>query len=168
MPNGIFPVPTFRTIPPPQQRTPMSVRIRTRLQRDRLDAALAVGADPKSSPALALRAAQLRSRAGRARLANALVEAVGESRMGDPVTIRRRPQRAEVRAAADELLTLASRLREATPVDVAGAARIARLVNNRKSPLYRAGTRELRDALAEAHGALIPPHEVAHDLLEAA
>ena len=86
------------------------------------------------------------------------MEAVGEARTGEPM-VGRRPHRAEVRAEADALLALASRLRESTPIDVRGAAMVALLVNDGASPLHRAGERSLGDALTEAHAALIPPYE---------
>ena len=127
MPNGIFPVPEFH--PTPSRSGPsLAVRVWTRVRRNRLDQELALGTDPAASAALSLRAAQLRSRTERARLANALVEAVGDARRGEPVTIRVRPQRAVVRDSADDLLGLVLRLRDDRPVDVRGAAMTARLV----------------------------------------
>ena len=93
---------------------------------------------------LGLRSAQLRSPAGRTALANALVEAVGEARRGEPMKSggSRSAQRCARRPSA--LLALASRLREATPIDVRGAAMVALLVNDGASPLHRAGTRQPR------------------------
>jgi hypothetical protein len=63
MPNGVFPVPTFRD---ERRRSPrrsadasLALRLRTRWHRDRLDDQLARGVDPMSSPLLELRADQL-------------------------------------------------------------------------------------------------------------
>ena len=168
MPYGVFPRPNVRTTQHSDPRWGTVTRIRTRWNRNRLDEQLAAGVTPNTLTPLGLRAAQLHSPAGRARLANALVETVGEARRGEPMNIRRRPQRAEVRAEADAVLALASRLRESTPVDVRGAAKVALLVNDKASPLYRPGTRSLGDALTEAHAALIPAREYEYELPAAA
>ena len=64
----------------------LASRIRTRLRRARLDRQLAHGTDPADGPELTLRAAQLDAAAERARIANLLVEAVGDARRGEPVT----------------------------------------------------------------------------------
>src|SRR4051794_5796647 len=108
------------------------MRLRTRRHRNRLDEQLAAGATPDTRTPLGRRAAELQLPANRARLANALVETVGEARRGEPMSARRRPQRAEVRAQAEGVLALASRLRESTPIDVRGAALAALLVNDRR------------------------------------
>ena len=168
MPNGIFPMPSFRTIDAAAPRWGLRTRLVTRTRRNRLDRQLASGVKPSTLTPLGLRAAQLRSPAGRAQLANALVETVGEARRGEPMNIRQRPQRADVRAEAEALLALASRLREAAPIDVRGAAMVALLVNDGASPLHRPGERTLGDALTEAHAALIPPLEAEYDLPVAA
>jgi hypothetical protein len=167
MPNGIFPVPEFH--PTPSRRGPsLAVRVWTRLRRNRLDQKLALGADPAASASLGLRAAQLQSRKERVRLANALVETLGDARRGEPVTIRVRPQRAEVRARADDLLALVLRLRDDHPVDVRGAAMTARLVSDGASPLRRTGDVDLRDAIRAAHMALDTPAQTTHELATAA
>jgi hypothetical protein len=168
MPNGVFPVPKVRTTPNPAPSWGLINHLRARLQRNTLDRQLAAGARPATLTPLGLRSAQLSSPAGRTELANALVEAVGEARRGEPMNIRRRPQRAEVRAEADAILALASRLRESTPIDVRGAALVALLVNDGAGPLHSPGARTLGDALTEAHAALIPPHDVEYDLSAAA
>ena len=149
MPNGIFPVPEFRPVPA-RTRPSLAVRIRTRWKRDRLDKELSRGADPATSDELRLRAAQLRSPAVRARLANALVEELGDARRSEPMTLTARPQRTEVRDHADDLLALAERLRGDEPVHVRGVAMIARLVNDGASPLHRDGGQDLREAVRAA------------------
>ena len=169
MPYGVFPRPNVRTNTAHSgPRWGTGMRLRTRWQRNRLDEQIAAGVTPSTLTPLGLRAAQLHSPATRAALANALVEAVGEARRGEPMNLRRRPQRAEVRAEAEAVLALASRLRESTPIDVSGAAKVALLVNDRRSPLYRPGATKLGDALTEAHAALIPSHDAAYELPAAA
>jgi hypothetical protein len=167
MPNGIFPVPTVRTNDSAGPRWGLRTWVATRLQRNRLDRQLAAGVKPSTLTPLGLRSAQLSSADGRARLANALVDAVGESHRGEPM-FGRRAHRADVRAEGDVILALASRLRETTPIDVRGAAMVALLVNDGASPLRRAGDRKLADALTEAYAALIPSHELEYELPAAA
>jgi hypothetical protein len=167
MPSGIFPVPEFH--PTPGGSAPsLAVRIWTRLRRNPLDQELALGADPDGSASLGHRASQLRSRGERARLANALVETLGDARRGEPVTIRVRPQRAAVRGSADDLLRLVLRLRDDRPIDVRGAAMTARLVSDRAGPLRRPGDVDLQDAIRAAHTALDTPAQTTHELATAA
>jgi hypothetical protein len=168
MPYGVFPRPNIRTRSHSSPRSGFGARIRTRLRRNQLDRQLAAGVTPNPLTPLGVRAAQLDSPATRSQLANALVEAVGEARRGTPMNIRPRPQRAEVRAEAEALLALASRLRESTPIDIRGAALVALLVNDGASPLHRPASQSLGDALAEAHAALIPAHAPEHELQQAA
>jgi hypothetical protein len=170
MPNGIFPVPPFHSNPSHTADThaSLAVRIRTWLRRNHLDEELAHGADPDTTAELSRRATQLRSSAERSRLANALAETLGDARRGTPVTIRTRPQRAEIRAAADDLQALIARLRDGRPVGVRGAAMAARLLTNRASPLYREGGQELRHAIRAARFALDAPAPATQDLATAA
>ena len=167
MPSGIFPVPEFHSTPS-RSAPSLAVRVWTRLRRNRLDQELALGVDPAGSASLAHRAAQLRSRGERDRLANALVETLGDARRGEPVTIRVRPQRAVVRDSADDLLGLVLRLRDDRPVDIRGAAMTARLVSDRAGPLRRPGDVDLHDAIRAAHTALNPPAQTTHELATAA
>ena len=134
MPNGVFPVPKFRHVPHARTRPSLAVRVRTRWRRNRLDEELAHGVDPATSAELSLRAAQLRSPAERARLANALVETLGDARRSEPraFTVKARRQHAAIREYADDLLALVLRLRDDRPVDVRGAA-IDRLAAERRS-----------------------------------
>lgn len=169
MPNGIFPVPPFDARPhhPADTRQSLAVRVRTRWSRNRLDEELAHGADPDTA-ALSMRASQLRSPAERSRLANALAEALGDARRGTPVTLKVQPQRAEVRAAADELIALVGRLRNDQPVSVRGAAMAARLLSDRTGPLYRHGGQDLRHAIRAARVALDATDQAMHDTAAAA
>jgi hypothetical protein len=159
MPYGVFPVPKRPTNRGPS-RQGLALRIRTRLGRAQLDHELAHGAHPERSDQLALRAHQLRSPAERARIANALVEAVGDARRGTPMNLRVRPQRAAVRAAADELQWLVLRLRDEHPVGLAGVAKAARLADDRSGPLYRHVVGDLDQAIASARAALEPTRRV--------
>ena len=142
----------------------LAVRIYTRLHRGDLDRQLAEGAYPASSAEVELRARQLGSTAERARIANALVEALGDARRGEPVTIRPRPQRAVVRDAADYILALVLRLRDGQPVAPQGAARAARLADDRRGPMYRHDAGDLREAVRSALSAMDARREPAADL----
>jgi hypothetical protein len=172
MPNGIFPVPEFRSDPSRAVRTrpSLAVRIRTRWRRKRLDEELAHGTDPSVSPELRLRAAQLRAPAERSRLANALVEALGDARGPNlgAFRVKTRRQHAAIRDYADDVLALVARLRDERPIDVRGAAMTARLVNNGAGPLHRESGQELRDALLAARVALDVTQRAAPDLARAA
>ena len=172
MPNGIFPVPELhsqsrRVV---RDRPNLAVRLRTRWRRDRLDDELARGTDPSVSPELGLRAAQLRSPAERARLANALVEALGDARGPNlgAFRIKARQQHGVIRDYADDLLALVLRLRDDRPIDVRGAAMTARLVNNGASPLHRESGQDLQDAILAARVALDVSQRTTPDLARAA
>jgi hypothetical protein len=172
MPNGIYPVPQFHSQPSPDSgaRPTISLRMRTRWGRDRLDDELAAGADPASSPELMLRAAQLQSRAIRSRLANAIVETLGrahEPNLGR-FTVAGRQHHAEIREYAHNLRALVARLRDDQPINVQGAAMTARLVNDGKSPLYRNGGQSLGSAVLSARLALDRFAHVQQDLSSAA
>jgi hypothetical protein len=172
VPNGIYPVPQFRSDPTARERSrpSLSARLRTRWRRDELDRQLAGGADPRSSARLTLRAAQLSAASGRSRLANALVDALGDARGPNLGAFRLKPRRrdAATRAAADDLLALALRLRDDRPIEIQGAAMAARLLNDRSSPLHRDGGQDLQDALRAARTALDAPDSATQDLAAAA
>jgi hypothetical protein len=169
MPNGVFPVPEFRPVPS-RARPSMAVRILTRLKRPGLDVELSGGADPAARAELHLRAAQLSSPAERRRLANALVGAIGDARGPNLGSFRAkaRLRHAVVRENADELRALALRLRDDRPVEVRGAAMVARLVDDRTSPLHRIGRRNLHAAIGAARLALDATGETAQPLAAAA
>jgi hypothetical protein len=141
------------------RRPSLAIRVRTRARRARLDAELAAGADPATSPEHHLRAQQLSSPAERSRFANRLVLAVGEAQglANELASARRRRARDQVRDYADELLALAARLRGAERLPVEGLAMSARLVEDRRSPLYRADPDELGDAVRSIEFALTAP-----------
>lgn len=162
MPYGVFPVPKSRDSGRSDTTgTSLAVRIRTRLGRAELDSELAHGSDPASSAELALRAEQLSSPAERARIANGLVEALGDARRGEPMTLRVRPQREVVRDAADDILALVLKLRDDRPVGIPGAAAAARLVDDRRSAMYRDDAGDLHDAIRSARSAMDATQEPA-------
>jgi hypothetical protein len=160
MPYGVFPVPESPDSDKSQGTdTSLAVRIRTRLGRAELDSELAHGSDPAGSAELALRAEQLSTPAERARIANGLVEALGDARRGEPMTLRPRPQREVVRDAADGILALVLRLRDDRPVGIAGVAAAARLVDDRRSAMFRTDAGDLHDAIRSAQTSMDPTRE---------
>jgi hypothetical protein len=168
MPNGVFPVPTFRPKPSRTDRTRPSFAARGR--RSRLDHELAGGTDPATSAELDLRAAQLRSPEERSRLANRLVTLLGDARGPNlgPFRVTTRNRHAAIRENADELLLLALRLRGREPITIRGAAMTALLVDRAASPLRRGNGEDLQYAIRAAHVALDAPDRDARDLAAAA
>lgn len=172
MPSGIFPVPKFRSTPSSsiRRRPSLAVRVRTRWRRDRLDEELARGAVPATSAELSLRAAQLRSRAERSRLANSLVETLGDARGPNlgAFTTKARRQHAAIRESADDLMALVLRLRDDQPISVRGAAMTARLLSDGASPLHRDSGQDLQHAIRAARFALDATGAATQDLATAA
>jgi hypothetical protein len=169
MPSGIFPVPEFRPVPA-RRRPTLAARIRTRWTRKRLDEQLARGTHPDTSAQLGLRAAQLRSRSERSRLANALVETLGDARGSNlgAFGMKTRRQHAVIREYADDVLVLVGHLRDDRPVETRGVAIAARLVDAGASPLHRNGGQDLQHQLRAARFALDTPGATADDLAAAA
>jgi hypothetical protein len=116
------------------------VSLRARWRRPQLDAALAAGADPWSSPELLVRAAQLGLRSERRKLATRLYAlvalATGHGLASPFLTVRRRV----VLEQRELLVGLAQRLFQPAPVDVAVVAQLAVLLSDRSSPVYEGGT----------------------------
>jgi hypothetical protein len=125
-----------------------------------LDRELANGTDPLASDELSLRVGQLGSAATRSRLAAALRGAVEMANGRSAPLISTRLRRPEIRENEDLLLALADRLHGGEPLGVEGLAMTARLVKDRSSPMYRAGT-SLPDALSDALAALERGHRTA-------
>jgi hypothetical protein len=171
MPNGVFSVPEFHSDPsrPVRDRPGLALRMRARLRRDRLDDELARGMEPSLRPELSLRAEQLRSRAERSRLANALVEAVGDARGPNlgAFRVKTRERHAEIRKQAEGLVALAARLRDDQAIDARGVAVTARLVN-RAGSLRRGRGQNLGDELRAARSALESGPRDTHNLASAA
>jgi hypothetical protein len=135
---------------------PIGLTLKVWCRRDSLDERLARGADPRTDPALDLRARQLGSRAGRLRLAKALNDVLRDARASRLApTARLAPRRTEVRACEHDLLALVRRLVEDRPIDVQGAAMASRLVFDGASPLYHAAAPvSLRHAIRSTRLAL--------------
>jgi hypothetical protein len=172
VPSGIFPVPKFRSTPRRGVGTRPSpvIRMRSRRMRNRLDGELAREADPAASAELRLRAVQLRSPEERSRLANALVEALGDARQPNlgAFRLKTRRQHDVIRETADDLMALVARLRDDQPVSVRGAAMASRLVGDKTSPLRRDGERDLQQAIRAAIVALDATAATTQDLAKAA
>ena len=114
-----------------------ALRLEVRWSHWSLDERLAAGFDPASDPALALRAAQLRSPRHRRRLAAWLERVVGDSEvvwsgMSAAVPIVRE----QVSEARDSLLRLAKVLRDAGRVRPGGVAMVERLLTDADSVIY--------------------------------
>ncbi len=141
-----------------------SVLLRTRVvtHRDELTRELAEGADPTSSPVLALRAAQLTSERCRRQLRRTLRQTVAEAHRPSmtrfAVTIIRRRA---VLDAEDALETTIERLASPEPVAPEGMALIERLLTNADaSPLYNVSAPSaLRRVVLVATAALEPGTE---------
>jgi hypothetical protein len=152
MPSGIYPVPPLhQDRSAPRSFLPsLRLRLKTWRERDRLDEQLAQGFDREASAELRLRAAQLVSAAGRVELAEAVERAVREAR----------GSQAAVRACANDLLTLAQRLRDEGPIDVRGAAMTRRLLTDAAtSPLHRADAQASLRAAARSTRLALDPFE---------
>ena len=137
----------------------LSLRLRVGTHRHHLTVALAQGADPTSSPELALRAAQLTGEASRRRLAKTLQRTMADAHQPSVPRIGTVPvRRRAVVDAGPAIDQLVARLRSADPVSPEGMAMVERLiVDGAWSPLYNAaepGT--LRRVVTVATGALEP------------
>jgi hypothetical protein len=131
------------------------LRVVTRWRADELDRQLANGTDPMLSDELSLRVGQLGSAGTRVLFAHALREAVEVANGHHRPLITRRLRRLEIQENEQPLLALADRLHDGEPLGIPGLAMTARLVNDRSSPLYRAGVGGLLPAtVAEALAAL--------------
>jgi hypothetical protein len=185
MPSGVdsLPFPSKR-----RDERPLSFRMRTWWRRKRHDGILAAGSnDPAASQELRLRAQHLTSKAGRDRLAGYVEELVSEAHDRPSSFTTRTPfsltpltpfsfttltpqQRADVHRCTAELLSLAQRLREDRPIEVQGAAKISRLLQDRTGPLYtspRSAPFTLEHAVRSARCAL-DPHDAVATILSAA
>ncbi len=123
-----------------------------------LDRALADGAPPETSPALALRARRLTELARRRSLAGSLRRIVREPADGSRPSLGRiRPDRNGVEAARDELTALADGLTDPRPVAAHAVAQAWLLVTDGTGPLYNPCSRaSLRAGAARAASELRP------------
>ena len=123
-------------------RATLRDRMSARWRPARLDRALAEGAPPESSPALALRARRLTALSRRRSLAGALRRIVREALEDARVSRGRvRPDRNGVEAAREELTALADGLADPRPVAAHGVAQAWLLVTDGTGPLYNACSR---------------------------
>lgn len=135
----------------------IGVRLYVALFRSKLDRALARGEDPVARRALAVRAGQLVSPRGRARLVAAVERAVVAALAPRALTSAVAPNPTAVRLNRSALFDLVDRLRSPEPVAAAGVARILVLLRDGCSPLYLPGQPErLSRELDRANRALSP------------
>ena len=120
----------------------LAARVRVRRRRATNDKALALGANPDTSPELTLRAQSLQRSDTRAGLAAQLTNIVHAAE--EPADYWRShgidpPLRANtVLAARTELVALARRLASPTPASITSLAHAALLIEDPNSPIYRA------------------------------
>src|SRR5262245_8113061 len=125
------------------------------LRRRSLDADLAAGIDPDSSPALALRAAQLTAASERRSLARSLEGLLSSAaRPHGAITSAIPVRRDAVLDAKPEILGLAGELAADAPVNPRGVAMVRCMLTNGDSPFY-SGEHSVGKAAAAAQDALI-------------
>ncbi len=131
------------------QRARVSDRIRARLRARRLDLALAAGAPPEQSAAVALRARRLIDPSNRRSMAETLRRMLRESQAGHWISYAHVPPcRTRVLAASEQLDELADALSRPGPVAVHGVAEALILLTDGSGPLYNPGSRASLSALA--------------------
>ena len=115
----------------------LAARMRALVHRRLLDSMLADGADPVSSPELALRAARLTAPRHRRKLADGFDEAISLAERREPRLTAAPPlARREIRAARGALRELSGALRSERRVAPAGVALAQRLLTDGTGPLY--------------------------------
>lgn len=146
---------------PESKRGPsLWLRMRVALKRLELDSALADGADPKTSDALALRAEQLADSSSRTRIATGIENLFRMATMGPgpgaTTSLVRAPfDRYRVAANRPELEELAGKLREARPHNLRGLAMASVLLEDPCSPLYtHTPSDQLKPAIQAASSAV--------------
>lgn len=137
--------------PPPGRR----LRLQAWLRRRALDRQLADGRVRMTDPAVALRARELCTYAERRAIAAGLatiLDAADERQTcpASPLIL----DHVAVLSLRDEITTLIERLRSDAVCDVQGIALASLLLEEPRSPLFRASRRTLAQALAEIFGAL--------------
>jgi len=112
-------------------------RLRARVERSSLDAALARGADPCESRALAHRAARLTSECIRKKMAAGIEDTLAiAGRAPRAFSAAIEPDRDEVAAAAPLLMRVRELLLSSTPVYARGVALLEELLGQGDSSLY--------------------------------
>jgi hypothetical protein len=146
---------------PESKRGPsLWLRIRVALKRLELDSALAEGADPRTTEALALRAEQLADSSSRTRVATGIenlfrMATIGPGPEATTSLVRAPFDRYRVAANRPELEELAGRVRQARPQNVRGLAMASVLLEDPRSPLYaHTPSDQLKPAIQAASSAL--------------
>jgi hypothetical protein len=122
-------------------RTPLPIRIRTRLHRGRLDRELVSGADPNLGPLRRERAQQLVGEEWRRRSATNLERLLAEADSPPrPFNPRVPIARAAIRDSRGSLDTVVERLRAPAYISPQGVAMITALLSDGAGPLYGSGT----------------------------
>jgi hypothetical protein len=121
-------------------------RIRAALRRRRVDAALAQGADPWSDGVLMVRAARLGSYAERRQIAAGLTALLELAALQQRRSSNHMVRHQLVLEHQESLRTLAERLGQLEPVDVAVVAQLELLLTDPGSPVYRRGSDPHRHA----------------------
>jgi hypothetical protein len=114
------------------------VRLSVLIHRLTLDRELAAGADPCSSPELALRAVQLATHRNRRRLATGLERLVSDAQTPGILSSAIRRPRVSVVRFQTVLEALGRRLRSEESLSLRGLAMLQRLLTDTGSPLYAA------------------------------
>lgn len=128
--------PALRTYPP-SRLDHLLTRLRCRLARSSLDAALARGADPCESRALAHRAARLTRKRNREKMAAGIEDTLAiAGRAPRAFSAAIEPDRDEMVAAGSLLIGLQELLRSSAPVYARGVALLEKLLGEGDSPLY--------------------------------
>ena len=121
----------------PSPTSAITLRMKVALRRLALTEQLADGADPTSTPALALRASQLTSPRRRRQMARTLRRTVTEARQ--PSVTRALTSiinRRAVMASADAIQVTIGRLASPEPVTPKGMAMLERMITDGSSSLY--------------------------------
>jgi len=131
----------------------LRARLLARIQADSLERALIAGADPRESPQLAARAAQLTSARTRAAIAAGL-ERLARASEGPQRRWWAPSQREPLLANVTALGELAELLRADTPLYARGIAILSRLLSDGSGPLYRGCSGRIAYELETARAAM--------------
>jgi hypothetical protein len=132
-------------------------RLVARLRAPSLDGALAGGASPDSTAALALRARHLVRPSVRGYLARSLRRVAREDQRHRARRVTGPSLGHSVEECSDEIDALAERLVTPGPVSVRGVAQVRVLLSDGAGPLYRRSSREeVADKVRDARDSLEP------------
>jgi hypothetical protein len=165
MPQGYIgpmtPMQAPASLRPESKRGPsLWLRMRVALKKLELDSALAHGADPRTTDALALRAEQLADSSSRTRIATGIENLFRMATMGPgpgaTTSLVRAPfDRYRVASNRPELEELATKVRRAGSHNVRGLAMASVLLEDPRSPLYaHTPSDQLKPAIQAASSAI--------------